>query len=99
MKLLRFNNWLAAAFLVVFGLSALAQAAPSAPSPPAPSAPSPSQKPDPAGHGQPAQSPTPETHITPEQAKELFHSLNEILTFASDDTKLPIRHEVKRRLI
>jgi hypothetical protein len=99
MKLLRFNNWLAAAFLVVFGLSALAQAAPSAPSSPAPSAPSPSQKPDPAGHGQPAQSPTPETHITPEQAKELFHSLNEILTFASDDTKLPIRHEVKRRLI
>jgi hypothetical protein len=37
--------------------------------------------------------------ITPEQTKELFHSLNQILSFASDDTKLPIQHEVKRRLI
>ena len=27
-----------------------------------------------------------ETHITPEQAKELFRSLNQILSFASDDT-------------
>jgi hypothetical protein len=37
--------------------------------------------------------------ITPEQTKELFRSLNQILSFASDDTKLPIQHEVKRRLI
>jgi hypothetical protein len=37
--------------------------------------------------------------ITPEQTKELFRSLNQILAFASDDTKLPIQHEVKRRLI
>ena len=40
-----------------------------------------------------------ETKITPEQTKELFRSLNQILSFASDDTQLPIRHEVKRRLI
>ena len=40
-----------------------------------------------------------ETRITPEQTKELFRSLNQILTFASDDTQLQIRHEVKRRLI
>ena len=44
-------------------------------------------------------SPKKETKITPEQTKELFHSLNQILSFASDDTKLPIQHEVKRRLI
>ena len=40
-----------------------------------------------------------DTKITPEQTKELFRSLNQILTFASDDTQLQIRHEVKRRLI
>jgi hypothetical protein len=39
-----------------------------------------------------------ETHITPAQAKELFHSVGVILKFASDDTALPIRHEVKRKL-
>src|SRR3984957_15028857 len=48
-----------------------------------------------------AQDATPQkdTKITPEQTKELFRSLNQILSFASDDTKLPIQHEVKRRLI
>jgi hypothetical protein len=44
-------------------------------------------------------SPKKDTKITPEQTKELFRSLNQILSFASDDTKLPIHHEVKRRLI
>jgi hypothetical protein len=43
--------------------------------------------------------PQKDTKITPEQTKELFRSLNQILTFASDDTQLQIRHEVKRRLI
>src|SRR3984893_2567877 len=43
--------------------------------------------------------PPKDTKITPEQTKELFRSLNQILSFASDDTKLPIQHEVKRRLI
>lgn len=38
------------------------------------------------------------THISPQQAKELFNSVDVILKFASDDSKLPIRHEVKRRL-
>lgn len=39
-----------------------------------------------------------ETHITPAQAKELFHSVGVILKFASSDTDLPIRHDVKRKL-
>src|ERR1700685_2827345 len=43
--------------------------------------------------------PQKDTKITPEQTKELFRSLNQILSFASDDSKLPIQHEVKRRLI
>jgi hypothetical protein len=39
-----------------------------------------------------------ETHITPEQAKQLFSSVDELIKFASEDTGLPIRHEVKRTL-
>src|ERR1700744_4571966 len=40
-----------------------------------------------------------ETKITPEQKKELFRSINQILSFASDDSQLQIKHEVKKRLI
>src|SRR3984957_16159289 len=43
--------------------------------------------------------PQKDTRITPEQTKELFRSLSQILSFASDDTQLPIKHEVKRKLI
>src|ERR1700733_4341475 len=43
--------------------------------------------------------PQKDTKITPEQTKELFRSLNQILSFVSDVTQLQIRHEVKRRLI
>jgi len=46
----------------------------------------------------PAQSTTP-APMTKEQAKELFRSVDEILSFASSDTKLPIEHTVKRKLI
>ncbi|HVT97003.1 MAG TPA: hypothetical protein VHE33_05815 [Acidobacteriaceae bacterium] len=45
-----------------------------------------------------AKTPAPETHITPQQAKELFSSIGPILQFASEDTKLPIRHQVKPHL-
>ena len=37
--------------------------------------------------------------MTKEQANELFKSVDEILDFVSGDTKLPIQHPVKRRLI
>ena len=51
----------------------------------------------------PQTSATPQTShektITPDQAKELFRSVDEILKFASQDTGLPIKHEVKRELI
>jgi hypothetical protein len=52
-------------------------------------------------HGWSANTPPPQKdrRITPEETKELFRSINQILSFASDDTKLPIQHEVKRRLI
>lgn len=37
--------------------------------------------------------------ITKQQEKELFRSVDQILHFASDDTGLPIKHSVKRKLI
>ncbi len=37
--------------------------------------------------------------MTKDQAKELFRSVDEILSFVSTDTKLPIEHSVKRKLI
>ena len=37
--------------------------------------------------------------MTKEQAKELFKSVDEILNFVSTDSKLPIEHSVKRKLI
>jgi hypothetical protein len=40
----------------------------------------------------------PEKIISPREAKDLFHSVDELLKFASDDTGLPIKHEVKRKL-
>ena len=44
------------------------------------------------------QPPAEEKIISPKEAKELFRSVDEILKFASDDTGLPIDHEVKRKL-
>src|SRR5947209_5704530 len=41
----------------------------------------------------------PKAPMTKEQAKELFRSVDEILGFVSADTKLPIQHSVKRKLI
>jgi hypothetical protein len=41
---------------------------------------------------------TRETIVSSKEAKELFRSVDEILKFASDDTGLPIKHEVKRKL-
>src|SRR3954467_11744897 len=41
----------------------------------------------------------PETKITPEQAEQLFHDVDTILDFASNDTSLPKKHDVKRRLV
>jgi hypothetical protein len=46
-----------------------------------------------------AKSSTQETRITPEQARQLFESVDSILHFDSQNTGLPILHPVKRRLI
>ena len=40
-----------------------------------------------------------EKTVSPEQAQELFRSVDEILKFASKDTGLPVKHPVDRKLI
>jgi hypothetical protein len=71
------------AALVLLGVSAMAGAEQTA-SAPAGQAPAPSAA---------------QAAMTKEQAKELFRSVDEILSFVSTDTKLPIEHSVKRKLI
>lgn len=58
------------------------------------------QEPKPADESTRAPQPQPkqETKITPREAEELFHSVDEILTFDSKQTGLPIKKEVKRKL-
>ncbi len=46
-----------------------------------------------------SQSPEPATRINKAQAKELFRSVDVILSFASQNTGLPIQSQVKRHLI
>jgi len=38
------------------------------------------------------------THITPEQAKQLFSLVDELIKFSSDETGLPIKSTVKRQI-
>jgi hypothetical protein len=45
------------------------------------------------------QAASPEKKISPQEAERLFKSVDEILKFASKDTELPIKSEVKRQLI
>lgn len=42
---------------------------------------------------------TPQAPLTKEQGKALLASVDEILTFVSNDTKLPVTHPVKRKLV
>jgi hypothetical protein len=86
------SKFLLAFTLLVYGLAwAQAQSSPPTPSqPPQPPQTSPSAK------GPAAQQP--EKKISPREAEELFRSVDQILKFVSDDTGLPIKSEVKRRL-
>ncbi len=59
---------------------------------------SPAQTPVPPPPGSQPQAEKPEVKITPREAEELFHSVDEILAFDSKQTGLPIRKPVKRRL-
>src|SRR5215472_6143137 len=47
---------------------------------------------------EPKEEPRGDVKITPRQAEELFHSVDEILAFDSKETGLSIKHQVKRKL-
>src|SRR5215472_2847381 len=53
----------------------------------------------PAAQTEQEQKPEKEHKITPEEAKELFRSVDQILHFASRDTLLPIKHSVKKAMV
>src|SRR5438445_3608285 len=52
----------------------------------------------PAKPGSPANGAKEETHLSPAEAEELFKSLDDIMQFASQDSGLPIRSQIKREL-
>lgn len=70
-------------FLVLLAIAIGAAQTPQPPTPPQP----------------PAKQAEPEHHITKAEAEELFRAVDEILKFDSERSGLPIKHEVKRKLI
>jgi hypothetical protein len=97
-------------FVVVISCSLLfgqdAQQSPSAksaPSPsPAPTSPAPPQaspRPTPNARVEIEQQPAPEHKLTPQEAKELLASVDQVLHFVSEDTLLPIKHKVKGQIV
>ncbi len=71
------------AVLLLFAAAAPAQSAP---------------EPEPQSAPQAAPPSAEEHHISPEEAKELLNSVDEVLKFDSQNTGLPIRQQVKRAL-
>ena len=58
------------------------------------------QKPQPAPSDSQTDQETEKNHkITPDEAKELFQSVDQILHFASQDTLLPVKHSVKKAMV
>src|ERR1700733_6400390 len=78
--------------LLFLAAAGWAQAGPSTTSPAA--SPQKTEKPSGATQATPE-----EQKISPQEAEELFRSVDEILRFASKDTAFPIKHEVKRKLV
>jgi hypothetical protein len=72
--------------------------APSIPPQPAPQQPAPYVPPQIAPPGHNESTAKPATHITPEQAKQLFAMVDVLIKFSSEETGLPIKSTVKRRL-
>jgi hypothetical protein len=56
------------------------------------------QQPPAAAAGQTPEKEKPSTHITADQARQLFSLVDELLKFASQETGLPIKSDVKRKI-
>jgi hypothetical protein len=98
--LLRGVRRLFVAVVFLAGLSALstAQNTPSADKPADQAAQPHTSAPQTAKPSPSAQEPPAEVKITPREAEELFHSIDQILEFDSKESGLPIKREVKRKL-
>lgn len=70
--------------------------APSSQTPPAQAVPQ--GKPEVQSPAKPEAGQKPETHITPDEAKQLFGLVDQLLKFSSQETGFPIKSEVKRQL-
>ena len=97
-------GWLARVCLVwlllfVGAMAGLAQVSAAAQDrPPATTQANTANPPTPA-NGTPKAADVPQAKISPQQGEELFRSVDEITKFASKDTALPIKSEIKRRLV
>jgi hypothetical protein len=81
------RNFALAVAVCIGAAAAGAQKSPApVPQPPAPSS------------GDQSSNSTAPTHITPEQAKQLFSLVDELLKFSSQETGLPIKSDVKRQI-
>jgi hypothetical protein len=93
---------LAVLWVTVAGAAAQAPPPPAQPAPPQSSSPQASKpegtKAPSAGDTGPGSPDKGETHITPDQAKELFGLVDQLIKFSSQETGLPIKSEVKRRM-
>ena len=90
-------GWRNCTIAAMLGLVTLVAGA-QAPKAPAPSAPPVKPQNSRQDSGQDASSPKTENRITPEQAKELFALVDQLIQFSSQETALPIKSSVKRTL-
>ena len=93
------GSWLGVLECACLGLLVSASLAGTAQSAPPVAAPTPPPATAAAPQSNTKDSAKTETKMTKEQAKALFKSVDEIMGFASKDSKLPIEHSVKRTLI
>jgi hypothetical protein len=90
------SGWRSVVMAAALGLATIFAGAqtPGAPEPPSP----PAKAPKPALDSQKSTGKKPETHITPDEAKELFALVDQLIQFSSEETGLPIKSTVKRQL-
>ena len=93
----RQRNWIIAAVLGLAAISAGAQTPQNPPSP-APPIKTPDSAQDSSQDSSKPPAKKPETHITPEEAKQLFALVDQLIQFSSQETGLPIKSSVKRQL-
>jgi len=88
--------WIPIIALQVTTVASVAQQPPAPAQPPATPQTTPSGQPPPNSSDK--SKPKPESRISPDQAKQLFSLVDELLKFSSQETGLPIKSEVKRQL-